>query len=57
MTKFDPVLLLYFGTFVLLILLQFPISYAMLLASAEYLLVNHQNFIIFAQKTEMCNEI
>ena len=51
MTKFDPVLLLYFGTFVVLILLQFPISYAMLLASAEYLLVNHQNFIIFAQKT------
>jgi tripartite ATP-independent transporter DctM subunit len=47
----DPWLFLYFGTFVVLILLQVPISYAMLFASLEYLIVNQQSFIIFAQKT------
>ena len=51
LTSFDPLILLYFGTFVVLILLQIPISYAMLLASLEYLVINHESFIIFAQKS------
>ena len=51
MTSFDPMILLYFGTFIVLILLHTPISYAMLFASLEYLVVNHESFIIFAQKT------
>ena len=51
LNSFDPWLILYFGTFVVLILLQIPISYAMLVSTAEYLIINHQSFVIFAQKS------
>ena len=51
LNSFDPWLVLYFGTFVVLILLQIPISYAMLVSTAEYLIINHQSFVIFAQKS------
>ena len=51
LTKLDPWLFLYFGTFVVLILIQVPISYAMCASALEFLLVNHQSFVMFAQKT------
>lgn len=51
MTNLDPWLFLYFGTFVVLILLQMPISYAMCLSAMEFLIVNHDSFVMFAQKT------
>lgn len=53
MTNLDPWLILYFGTFIIMILMQVPIAYAMCLSALEFLIVNHQNFIMFAQKTAM----
>ncbi len=53
MTNLDPWLFLYFGTFIVMILLQVPIAYAMCVSALEFLLVNHQSFVMFAQKTAM----
>lgn len=47
----DPYLAVYFITFVVLILMQIPISYAMLVSGAEFIFFNHQSFVMFAQKT------
>lgn len=47
----DPFLTLYFVTFVALILLQVPLAYAMLASAFEYVLINHQSFVMFAQRT------
>lgn len=49
--KLDPWLFLYFGTFIVFILLQLPISYAMCVSALEFLIVNHDSFVMFAQKT------
>lgn len=49
----DPWLFLYFGTFIVMMLLQMPIAYAMCVSALEFLLVNHQSFVMFAQKTAM----
>ena len=51
MTNIDPYLAVYFITFVVLILLQVPISYAMVASAFEYVVFNHQSFVMFAQKT------
>lgn len=51
MTKLDPYLAVYFITFVALILLQVPIAYAMMTSAFEFILFNHQSFVMFAQKT------
>lgn len=51
MTNLDPYLAVYFLTFVVLILIQVPIAYAMLASGFEFLLFNHQSFVMFAQKT------
>ncbi|SFR85476.1 TRAP transporter large permease [[Clostridium] aminophilum] len=51
MISLDMWLFLYFGTFVVLILLQMPITYAMCVSALEFLIVNHQQFVMFAQKT------
>lgn len=47
----DPYLMLYFIAFIVMILVQVPISYAMAASSLLYALINHQNFVMFAQKT------
>lgn len=47
----DPYLLLYFGTFVVLILFQVPISYAMLASAFEFCIINSQSFVMFSQRT------
>lgn len=51
MTNLDPYLAIYFITFVVLILLQVPISYAMLAAAFEFIVFNNQSFVMFAQRT------
>ena len=47
----DPYLAVYFITFVALILLRVPIAYAMMASAFEYVVFNHQSFVMFAQKT------
>jgi len=47
----DSMLLVYFLVFIVLILLQVPISFAMLGSSLLYALVNHESFVMFAQKS------
>lgn len=47
----DPYLMLYFVSFIIMILLQVPISYAMASSSLLYAVINHQSFVMFAQKT------
>ena len=51
LTNLDPYLAVYFITFVVLILLQVPISYAMLASGFEFIVFNHQSFVMFAQRT------
>ena len=51
MTNLDPYLAVYFITFVVLILLEVPIAYAMLASAFEFIVFNHQSFVMFAQKT------
>lgn len=51
LTNLDPYLAIYFITFVALILLQVPISYAMLASGFEFIVFNHQSFVMFAQRT------
>ena len=51
MTRLDPYLVIYFITFVGLILLQVPIAYAMLASGFEFILFNGQSFVMFAQRT------
>ena len=51
MTNLDPYLAVYFLTFVVLILLEVPIAYAMMMSAFEFILFNHQSFVMFAQKT------
>lgn len=51
MTNLDPYLALYFLTFVILILLKVPIAYAMMASAFEFIIFNHQSFVMFAQKT------
>ena len=51
MTNLDPYLAVYFLTFVVLILLEAPIAYAMMMSAFEFILFNHQSFVMFAQKT------
>ena len=51
MTNLDPYLAVYFITFVVLILLEVPIAYAMLASAFEFIIFNHQSFVMFAQKT------
>lgn len=47
----DPYLAVYFVTFVVLILLQVPLSYAMMASAFEFVVINHQSFVMFAQRT------
>ena len=47
----DPHLAVYFLTFVILILLEVPIAYAMMASAFEFIVFNHQSFVMFAQKT------
>ena len=42
---------LYFGLFIILILLEMPIGTAMVLSSLFYIVENGQSFVMFAQKT------
>lgn len=51
MTNLDPYLAVYFITFVVLILLQVPIAYAMMASAFEFILFNGQSFVMFAQRT------
>ncbi|MGE4277832.1 MAG: TRAP transporter large permease, partial [Lawsonibacter sp.] len=51
MTNLDPYLAVYFVTFVALILLQVPIAYAMMASAFEFIIFNHQSFVMFAQRT------
>lgn len=51
MTNLDPYLAIYFVTFVALILLQVPIAYAMMASAFEFIVFNHQSFVMFAQRT------
>ena len=51
MINLDPYLAVYFITFVALILLRVPIAYAMMASAFEYVVFNHQSFVMFAQKT------
>ena len=51
MTNLDPYLAVYFITFEVLILLEVPIAYAMLASAFEFIVFNHQSFVMFAQKT------
>lgn len=51
MTNLDPYLAIYFITFVALILLQVPIAYAMMASAFEFIVFNHQSFVMFAQRT------
>jgi len=51
LTNLDPYLAVYFITFVVLILLEVPIAYAMLASAFEFIVFNHQSFVMFAQKT------
>ncbi len=51
MTNLDPHLTVYFVTFVILILLEVPIAYAMMTSAFEFIVFNHQSFVMFAQKT------
>lgn len=51
MTELDPYLAIYFVTFVVLILLRVPIAYAMMASAFEFIVLNHQSFVMFAQKT------
>lgn len=51
MTNLDPYLAIYFITFVALILLQVPIAYAMMASAFEFIIFNHQSFVMFAQRT------
>jgi tripartite ATP-independent transporter DctM subunit len=44
-------LILYFAVFVFLLLIGIPISFSMTAASLLYAVVNHQSFVMFAQKT------
>jgi tripartite ATP-independent transporter DctM subunit len=47
----DSMLLVYFGTFVVLILIGVPIAFSMTASSLLYALVNAESFVMFAQKT------
>ncbi|MFV0497332.1 MAG: TRAP transporter large permease [Candidatus Fimivivens sp.] len=47
----DPYLAVYFITFVVLILVQVPIAYAMMASAFEFILFNQQSFVMFTQKT------
>ena len=51
MINLDPHLAVYFLTFVILILLEVPIAYAMMASAFEFIVFNHQSFVMFAQKT------
>ena len=51
MTNLDPYLAVYFITFVVLILLEVPIAYAMMASAFEFIIFNNQSFVMFAQKT------
>ena len=51
MINLDPHLAVYFLTFVILILLEVPIAYAMMASAFEFIAFNHQSFVMFAQKT------
>ena len=51
MTNLDPYLAIYFITFVVLILLEVPIAYAMMASAFEFIVFNNQSFVMFAQKT------
>ena len=51
MTNIDPYLAIYFITFVVMILLQVPVGYAMCASAFEFILFNHQSFVMFAQRT------
>jgi tripartite ATP-independent transporter DctM subunit len=44
-------LILYFAVFVVLLLIGIPISFSMTAASLLYAVINHQSFVMFAQKT------
>jgi tripartite ATP-independent transporter DctM subunit len=44
-------LIFYFAVFVVLLLIGIPISFSMTAASLLYAVVNHQSFVMFAQKT------
>lgn len=47
----DPMLLVYFGLFVVLLLIGVPIAFSMTASSLLYAVVNQQSFVMFAQKT------
>lgn len=47
----DPMLWLYFAAFVIMILAEVPIAFAMTGSSLLYAVINHQSFVMFAQKT------
>ena len=51
MTNLDPYLAVYFITFVVLILLEVPIAYAMMASAFEFIIFNNQSSVMFAQKT------
>ena len=47
----DPYIAIYFFTFVVLILIEVPIAYAMMASAFEFIVFNHQSFVMFAQRT------
>ena len=57
MTNLDPYLAVYFITFVVLILLEVPIAYAMLASAFEFIVFNHQSFVMFGQRKCLTNYV
>lgn len=47
----DPMLFVYFGFFVILIMIGVPIAFSMTASSLIYVLANGESFVMFAQKT------